>query len=97
MNKKNKEEQAKKGASEDSKKPPNDEKRTPGNLQKQIEQGKAPKSVDRADKGRGDYEKDHIHFEDGPALNSDGTWKHGEKSLTQQEVEWLQKNGWDYP
>ncbi len=70
------------------------EKKTPGNLQKQIEQGKAPKSADRADKGRGPYEKDHLHFKDGAALNSDGTWKHGERELTKQEIEWLQKNGW---
>ena len=76
--------------------PQNDknEKKTPGNLQKQIEQGKAPKSVDRADKGRGPYEKDHLHFKDESALNSDGTWKHGERDLTREEINWLQKNGW---
>ena len=64
------------------------EKKTPGNLQKQIEQGQAPKSVDRADKGRGPYEKDHLHFKDESALNSDGTWKHGNREVTRQEIEW---------
>lgn len=77
--------------------PNNKEKKTPGNLQKQIEQGKAPKSVDRADRGRGPYEKDHLHFKDESALNSDGTWKHGNRELTRQEIEWLQKNGWNPP
>jgi len=73
------------------------EKTTPGNLQKQVQQGKAPKSVERVDKGRGDYEKDHVHFEDGSALNIDGSWKHGGRKVTRQEAEWLLKNGWKIP
>jgi RHS repeat-associated protein len=72
-------------------------KQNPGNLQKQVEQKKAPKSVDRVDRGRGDFEKDHIHFDNGSALNYDGTWKHGEKLLTNEEIQWILKNGWSVP
>lgn len=45
----------------------------------------------RVDKGRGVFEKDHVHFKDGSALNSDSTWKHGGKDLTRQESDWLKK------
>ena len=72
-------------------------RKTPGNLQKQIQRGNSPKSVARADKGRGSYEKDHLHFKDGSALHSDGTWKHGKRELTTKEIDWLKKNGWDSP
>jgi len=34
---------------------------------------------------------------DGSTLNSDGTWKHGGKEPTRQEVEWLERNGWNPP
>ncbi len=73
------------------------EQKTPGNLQRQIELGKAPKGVERADKGRGDFEKDHVHFNDGSALNYDGTWKHGQRDLTREEIGWLKENGWNLP
>ena len=72
-------------------------KQSSGALQKQVEQRKAPKSIDRVDRGRGNYEKDHIHFNDGAALNYDGSWKHGEKQLTRDEIQWIQKNGWITP
>lgn len=71
--------------------------KSPGNLQKQVEKGQAPKSVDRVDKGRGPFEKDHIEFKDGRALNQDGTWKHGEGGLTNEESDWVTKNGWNPP
>jgi hypothetical protein len=73
------------------------EQKAPGNLQRQIELGKAPKGVERADKGRGDFEKDHVHFSDGSALNYDGTWKHGRRDLTREEMYWLKENGWNLP
>ncbi len=71
--------------------------KSPGNLQKQVEKGQAPKSVDRVDKGRGPFEKDHIEFKSGDALNQDGTWKHGGRELTGEETDWVQKNGWNPP
>lgn len=69
----------------------------PGNLQMQIAKGQAPKSIIRADASRYPFEKDHVHFADGSALNFDGTWKHGWRDLSKKEVEWLQKNGWEIP
>jgi RHS repeat-associated protein len=71
--------------------------KSPGNMQKQVEKGQAPKSVDRVDKGRGPFEKDHIEFKSGDALNQDGTWKHGGRELTNTESDWVQKNGWNLP
>jgi RHS repeat-associated protein len=70
---------------------------SPNQMQKQVEQGKAPKTIDRVDKGIGPHEKDHVHFSDGSALNSDGTWKHGSHTLTNAEKGWLQQNGWSLP
>jgi RHS repeat-associated protein len=66
-------------------------------LQKQVERGKAPKTVDRVDPGIGPNEQDHVHFTDGSALNEDGTWKHGGRPLTNAETEWIQQNGWNTP
>ena len=71
--------------------------KSPGNLQKTGGEGTAPKSVDRVDKGRGPFEKDHIEFKSGDALNQDGTWKHGGRELTGAESDWVQQNGWNLP
>ena len=84
----------------DKKNKASNKKSSAGDMQKQVEKGKAPNSVDRVDKGRGSFEKDHVHFKGkngGSALNSDGTWKHGSKELTNAEKKWLQKNGWSLP
>jgi hypothetical protein len=75
-----------------------DGSRTSANqMQKQVERGQAPKSVDRVDKGIGPFEKDHVEFKGGNALNDDGTWKHGGRSLTNVEKDWLHNNGWATP
>ena len=66
-------------------------------MQKQVEKGQAPKPVDRVDKGLGPFEKDHIDFKGGDALNKDGSWKHGGRALTNEESEWVTKNGWNLP
>ena len=66
-------------------------------MQKQVEKGQAPKSVDRVDPGLGPNEQDHIHFSDGDALNEGGTWKHGGRTLTNAENEWIESNGWNTP
>jgi hypothetical protein len=64
-------------------------------LQKDVERGNAPKDIDRFDKGNVILgEKDHVHFKDGSALNIDGTWKHGYRSLKTKEIKYLRKNGW---
>jgi hypothetical protein len=67
-------------------------------LKKQVERGQAPKSVERVDIGNIKYgEQSHIHFKNGSALNRNGSWKHGYKSLTNAEKKWIIKNGWTLP
>ncbi len=68
-----------------------------GKMQKEVERGQAPRSVDRVDKGRGPYEQDHVEFKSGDALNRDGTWKHGGRDLTNGETDWITGHGWDVP
>lgn len=77
---------------------------SPNQMEKQVERGQAPKSVSRVDRGKGPFEKDHVHFKDGYALNKNGTWKHdgegvkqGGRSLTKDEKSWLEENGWQTP
>ena len=76
-------------------------KSSPQEMQNQVKKGKAPKSIDRVDKGKGVFEKNHVHFKgkrnEQAALNQDGTWKHGHKNLTNAEKEWLVENGWKLP
>lgn len=38
-----------------------------------------------------------MHFKDGSALNIDGTWKHGSKTLTSKEIKFLKDNGFKLP
>lgn len=40
-------------------------------------------------------EQDHVHFKDGSALNKDGTWKHGNGKLTNEQKQYLKQNGWE--
>jgi RHS repeat-associated protein len=68
-----------------------------GELQRQVEKGQAPDSVDRVDKGTGPHEKEHVHFKDDHALNYDGTWKHGGRRVSNREKAWLEGNGWRAP
>lgn len=70
---------------------------SPNQMNQQVERGQAPKSVDRVDTPRFPNEKPHIEFKDGNALNNDGTWKHGERVLTNAEEEWITGNGWKLP
>ncbi len=69
-------------------------------MQREVERGQAPKGVDRVDKGRGPFEKDHVHFGEGeksPALNNDGTWKHNPTPIPKAVQEWLTAHGWKLP
>jgi hypothetical protein len=71
---------------------------SPGRMQKEVERGQAPTGVDRVDSGNTNLgEKNHVHFDDGSALNSDGTWKHGESTLTNDQKDWLRQHGWTIP
>ncbi len=73
---------------------------SPGNMQRQVEKGQAPNSVDRVDKGDpnnpGDKEP-HIHFKDKSALTQSGAWKHGGRDLTAAERKWITGNNWKVP
>ncbi|MBF0548730.1 MAG: RHS repeat-associated core domain-containing protein, partial [Candidatus Riflebacteria bacterium] len=60
-----------------------------------IERGQAPRSMDRADSGKIPGEQDHIHFNDGSAINIDGSWKHGSRNLTNEEKKFLKKFGFN--
>lgn len=51
----------------------------------------------RFDKGKIVGEINHIHFNNGSALNINGTWKHGYKMLTNKEINFLQQYGWKLP
>lgn len=68
-------------------------------MNQMVKRGKAPQGVRRVDAGKlgAKYEKPHVHFEDGSALNIDGSWKHGKSSLTRAIRDWLRNNGWDVP
>jgi hypothetical protein len=73
-------------------------------INKQINSGKAPKGVKRADKGFSDVEdaQDHIHFDDSRwTLNRDGSWGHNSSGqppkLTKKILKWLQDIGWKLP
>jgi len=66
-------------------------------IEQKIKKGQAPKNIKRADKGKVKGEQDHIHLEDGSALNKDGSWKHGGRDLTNKEKDWLADNGWNLP
>jgi RHS repeat-associated protein len=68
-----------------------------GKMQKEVEKGQAPESVDRVDKGRGPNEKDHVHFKNRSARNQDGTWKHdqGGTNLSNKVKDWLKNHGWN--
>jgi len=66
-------------------------------LNKLVKTGKAPNSIIRFDLGKIKGELNHAHFDNGAALNIDGTWKHGSKVLTNKEIKFLQDNGWTIP
>lgn len=75
--------------------------KSPNQLNKEIETGKAPRGVERVDKGLVKGEQTHAHLtgRDGKnaALNIDGSWKHGSTELTKAQSEWLSTNGWTLP
>ena len=70
---------------------------SPNQMNKAILTGKAPRGIKRVDTGKIPGEQTHVHFEDGSALNIDGTWKHGGTAITNKQSAWLRKNGWTVP
>ena len=69
-----------------------------GNQPKTINQlrqdGKAPKGIKNFHSPKIKGEQEHVHFDDGTALNKDGTWKHGKGQLTNEQKTYLKENGW---
>ena len=66
-------------------------------MNKEIRTGKAPRGVERADKGKVTGEQDHVHLKDGSAINQDGTWKHEGSTITNAIRDWLSSWGWKAP
>jgi len=66
-------------------------------LNQDILKGNAPEGVNRIDKPKIKYEQPHIHFDDGSALNVDGSWKHGSSQLSSSILKWLESIGWESP
>ena len=70
-------------------------------MQKQVEEGKAPKEVDRVDPphvGTG-YNQNHIHFKDNTVINMDGSASHvgrGIASISRAVIEWMLENNWGW-
>lgn len=67
---------------------------SPNQINKAIKRGQAPQGVKRVDTGKVKGEQTHVHFDNGAALNIDGSWKHGSAELTSKQREWLMNNGW---
>lgn len=70
---------------------------SPNQMDRAIQRGQAPRGFKRVDPPRIPGEQYNIHFDDGSALNMDGTWKHGGRVLTRAQAEWLAENGWVVP
>jgi hypothetical protein len=66
-------------------------------MNQQIKRGQSPKGLKRVDVGKVKGEQDNLHFDDGSSLNRDGTWKHGGRTLTNAQRQWLEENGWKVP
>ena len=73
-------------------------------MQKQVENGQAPKEVDRVDGVHTNLkppnDQPHVHFKNGTAINFDGSMHHGsikDLKITNQIAKWLLNNGWSIP
>lgn len=73
------------------------ESASPSNLQKGVEKGRAPKSIERVDKPHVPGQLPHVHYKDGTSSNNDGTIhdKHrGIPNVNNKTKKWLEDNGW---
>ena len=62
----------------------------------EIKKGQAPDGITRIDTAKVKGEQVHATFDNKAALNKDGTWKHGSYKLTNEQRDWLRKNGWQF-
>ena len=51
--------------------------RSPNQIRQAIKRGQAPRGIKRLDTPKVTGEQIHFHFDNGAALNKNGTWKHG--------------------
>ena len=74
-------------------------KLSPNQMTQMIKKGNAPNGFTRVDVGKVKGEQTHIHFDNGSALNKDGTWKHtdGGTGITNKQRKWLEENDWTVP
>ncbi len=71
---------------------------TPSQAAEKVRRGQGPKGIHRIDSPRILSEQWHAHLgpgEGSPAINRDGTWKHGEGKLTHKQKEFLRQAGWN--
>ena len=71
--------------------------RTVNQMNSAIRRGQAPGGIKRVDTGKVKGEQDNVHFDDGAALNRDGSWKHATRKLTRSEREFLEQSGFKVP
>jgi hypothetical protein len=76
-------------------------RKTANQMQQKIERGSAPKGIKRIDKANTAVpgSKAHVHFDDGSAMNSDGTIRHNAKDGSpckpnHKQARWLISHGW---
>jgi len=70
---------------------------SPNQMQKQVEKGQAPSTVVRVDNPKLPGQLPHVHFNDGTAININGSVHDAMKgvhNLTNAERVWLIDNGW---
>jgi len=68
--------------------------KTINQLRQDVYKGKAPNGIKDFHSPKIKGEQEHVHFDNGTALNKDGTWKHGEGQLTNEQRSYLRENGW---
>ena len=85
-------------------KPPEDDEskgsgKSVNQINNDVKKDNAPDGIRRADTGKVKGEQDHVHLQNGNALNRDGSWKHVKSSdgLTRSQESYLRAAGWNLP
>ncbi len=74
---------------------------TPRDAQRAIIRGQGPRDITRIDAPDARYPHSqweaHTGGRGSPALQQDGTWKHGPGRLSRDALGWLKEHGWNIP
>lgn len=70
---------------------------SPNQMNKLVQQGRAPRGIGRTDIGKIRGEQQHTIIDGVGASNIDGTWKHGGGDLTRAQADFLRSNGYVIP